>query len=332
MRILGFGTEHPASTRTKIVSLIIAFVAMVFLFRIFGRNLNILNKDMSFPFGWSRPIEDAIDGTIGWITRNGAFIFDPTSDAIQQFLLWLEALLLWIPWPAILFAIGLLAWKTAGRGVTIFAITALLLLGLFDLWESTMETIALITVSVLLSIAIALPTGILAARSAWLDRILRPLLDGAQTMPSFVYLVPAIMFFGIGNVPAVIATIIYAVPPAIRLTNLGIRQVSPDVVEAARSFGTTSRQLLLKVQIPMAVPTIMAGINQTIMMALAMVVIASLVGAGGLGEDVNRALGRIRPGEALLGGLGIVFLAIIVDRITQSAAKKRQAALEVSSQ
>ena len=147
-------------------------------------------------------------------------------------------------------------------------------------------------------------------------------------MPSFVYLVPAIMFFGIGNVPAVIATIIYAVPPAIRLTNLGIRQVSAETIEAARSFGTTNRQLLIKVQIPMAVPTIMAGINQTIMMAVAMAVIASLVGAGGLGEDVNRALGRIEPGEALLAGLGIVFLAIIVDRITQSAAKKRQAALE----
>mgnify|MGYP003388924098 FL=1 len=135
------------------------------------------------------------------------------------------------------------------------------------------------------------------------------------------------MFFGIGDVPAIFATIIYAVPPAIRLTNLGIRQVSSEIVEAAMSFGTTPRQLLLKVQIPMAVPTIMAGINQTIMMALAMVVIASLVGAGGLGEDVNRALNRFQPGEALLSGLGIVFLAIIIDRVTQAAANERQKAL-----
>ena len=172
-----------------------------------------------------------------------------------------------------------------------------------------------------------IPVGVIAARSNLIDAILRPVLDGMQTMPAFVYLVPAIMFFGIGNVPAIFATVIYAVPPAIRLTNLGIRQVSSETVEAAESFGTTPRQLLLKVQSPMAVPTIMAGINQTTMMALGMVVIASLVGAGGLGEDVLRALSRFQPGEALLGGLAIVALAIITDRVTQAAAKGRQDAL-----
>lgn len=314
--------------RTKGLALVAVLLIATVLVRTFGNALGIVGDDMSFPWEWSRPIETAIDDSIGWVTRNGAFVFDPASDAILAFLLGLEAILLWVPWPVVILAIAWLAWKTAGRGVTIFAVSALLTLGVFDLWPSTMETIALVVVSVVLSIAVAVPTGIVAAQSNRVDRVLRPLLDGAQTMPSFVYLVPAIMFFGIGNVPAVIATIIYAAPPAIRLTNLGIRQVSPDVIEAARSFGTTNRQLLFKVQIPMAVPTIMAGINQTIMMALAMVVIASLVGAGGLGEDVNRALGRIRPGEAVLAGLGIVFLAIIVDRVTQSAAKKRQAALE----
>ena len=308
--------------------IVLSLVAAAYLLRRFGQDLGLLNKKMTFPWEWSRPIEDAIDGSISWITRNGAFIFDPTSDLILDFLLKLEAILLWIPWPVVIIAIGWISWKSAGRGVMIFSATALLTLGIFDLWDSTMETIALITVAVLLSIVIAIPTGIVASRSDKLDVVLRPVLDGMQTMPSFVYLVPAIMFFGIGNVPAVIATIIYAVPPAIRLTNLGIRQVSAETIEAARSFGTTNRQLLIKVQIPMAVPTIMAGINQPIMMAVAMAVIASLVGAGGLGEDVNRALGRIEPGEALLAGLGIVFLAIIVDRITQSAAKKRQAALE----
>ena len=308
--------------------IVLSLVAAAYLLRRFCQDLGLLNKKMTFPWEWSRPIEDAIDGSISWITRNGAFIFDPTSDLILDFLLKLEAILLWIPWPVVIIAIGWISWKSAGRGVMIFSATALLTLGIFDLWDSTMETIALITVAVLLSIVIAIPTGIVASRSDKLDVVLRPVLDGMQTMPSFVYLVPAIMFFGIGNVPAVIATIIYAVPPAIRLTNLGIRQVSAETIEAARSFGTTNRQLLIKVQIPMAVPTIMAGINQTIMMAVAMAVIASLVGAGGLGEDVNRALGRIEPGEALLAGLGIVFLAIIVDRITQSAAKKRQAALE----
>ena len=308
--------------------IVLSLVAAAYLLRRFGQDLGLLNKKMTFPWEWSRPIEDAIDGSISGITRNGAFVFDPTSDLILDFLLKLEAILLWIPWPVVIIAIGWISWKSAGRGVMIFSATALLTLGIFDLWDSTMETIALITVAVLLSIVIAIPTGIVASRSDKLDVVLRPVLDGMQTMPSFVYLVPAIMFFGIGNVPAVIGTIIYEVPPAIRLTNLGIRQVSAETIEAARSFGTTNRQLLIKVQIPMAVPTIMAGINQTIMMAVAMAVIASLVGAGGLGEDVNRALGRIEPGEALLAGLGIVFLAIIVDRITQSAAKKRQAALE----
>ena len=314
----------------KLTSLwvLVSLVAVAFLLRRFGQDLGILDKKMSFPWEWSRPIENGIDNSISWITRNGAFIFDPTSDLILEFLLRLEAILLWIPWPVVIVTIAWISWKTAGRGVMIFALTSLLALGVFDLWESTVETIALIAVAVLLSIVIAIPTGIVASRSNKLDVALRPVLDGMQTMPSFVYLVPAIMFFGIGNVPAVIATIIYAVPPAIRLTNLGIRQVSSETIEAARSFGTTNTQLLIKVQIPMAVPTIMAGINQTIMMAVAMAVIASLVGAGGLGEDVNRALGRIEPGEALLAGLGIVFLAIIVDRITQSAAKKRQAALE----
>ena len=308
--------------------IVLSLVAAAYLLRRFGQDVGILDKKMSFPWEWSRPIENAIDGSISWITRNGAFIFDPTSDLILDFLIRLESILLWIPWPVVVITIGWISWKTAGRSIMIFSVTALVTLGIFDLWDSTMETIALITVAVLLSIVIAIPTGIIASRSDKVDIVLRPVLDGMQTMPSFVYLVPAIMFFGIGNVPAVIATIIYSVPPAIRLTNLGIRQVSAETIEAARSFGTTNRQLLIKVQIPMAVPTIMAGINQTIMMAVAMAVIASLVGAGGLGEDVNRALGRIEPGEALLAGLGIVFLAIIVDRITQSAAKKRQAALE----
>ncbi|MCY4623648.1 MAG: ABC transporter permease subunit [Chloroflexi bacterium] len=194
-----------------------------------------------------------------------------------------------------------------------------------------METVALIIVAVILSIAIAIPIGILAARSNLVDGMIRPVLDLMQTMPAYVYLVPGIMLFGIGNVPAIFATVIYAVPPAIRLTNLGIRQVTPQVVEAAQSFGTTRRQLLLKVQLPMAIPTIMAGVNQTIMMALAMVVVASLVGAGGLGEDVLRALNRFKPGEALLGGLAIVALAIIVDRITQAWAQERQAALSTEA-
>ena len=216
--------------------------------------------------------------------------------------------------------------------MAIFSVVALLLLGLMGrlpggtstLWEGSMETLALIIVSVGISLLIGIPLGVAAARNSLADSLLRPILDGMQTMPSFVYLVPGILFFGLGNVPAVMATVIYAVPPVIRLTNLGIRQVDSEVVEAARSFGATPLQLLAKVQIPLALPTIMAGINQTTMMALAMVVVASLVGAGGLGEAVLRALGRQEAGNSAIAGLAIVVMAIIIDRITQSVARERQ--------
>ena len=243
-------------------------------------------------------------------------MFDTVADAVLTFLLLLEDALRWLPWPTVVLGIALLSWRTVGWRLGAFAVGSLTAVGLVGLWESAMETMALIVVAVILSVAIAIPLGIVAARNNSVDSIIRPILDGMQTMPAFVYLVPGIF-----------ATVIYAVPPAIRLTNLGIRQVTPQVVEAAQSFGTTRRQLLLKVQLPMAIPTIMAGINQTIMMALAMVVVASLVGAGGLGEDVLRGLGRFRPGEALLAGLAIVALAIILDRITQAWARERQAAL-----
>ena len=178
-------------------------------------------------------------------------------------------------------------------------------------------------VSVLISVAIGLPLGVFAARNGLADSIMRPILDAMQTMPSFVYLLPGVLFFGLGPPAGVFATIIYAVPPVIRLTNLGIRQVSAEAVEAARSFGTTPFQLLTKVQIPMALPTIMAGVNQTTMMALAMVTIASMVAAGGLGDNVLRALQKNQSGNGAIAGLAIVFLAIIIDRLTQSVARQQ---------
>ena len=280
-----------------------------------------------FPLDWSRGISRRINDWVDDITVAWGPAFDLVADAVLRFLLWIETAFLWTPWPVIIVGAALIAWATVGWKFSAFAVISLLTTGVFGLWASAMETMALIVVSVFLSIVVGIPFGVLAARSNTFDAVIRPLLDGMQTMPSFVYLVPVVMFFGIGNVPAVFATIIYAAPPTIRFTSLGIREVSPQVVEAARSFGTTHRQLLFKVQLPMALPTIMAGINQTTMMALAMMVIASLVGAGGLGEDVQRALSRAQPGQALLGGLGIVFLAIIIDRITQAWAKSRQEAL-----
>lgn len=290
---------------------------------------------MAFPTEWGRPIGSVIDDWILWLTVNFSWLFSGIKTSIIKVLIFIEDVLIWIPWPATILAVTLLAWKLSGRFAAIFTAVALMLLGLMGrlpgntstMWEGSMETLALIFVSVTISLIIGIPLGVLGSRSTLADSIMRPVLDGMQTMPSFVYLVPGILFFSLGNVPAVMATVIYAVPPVIRLTNLGIRQVPAETVEAARSFGSTPIQLLAKVQIPLALPTIMAGINQTTMMALAMVVIASLVGAGGLGESVLRALGRTEAGNSAIAGLSIVILAIIIDRITQSAARARQRAL-----
>lgn len=297
--------------------------------------LVVWEPGMAFPAEWGRPIGTKVDEWILWLTINASWFFDGIKNAITRVLVTIEDILLWIPWPVVILGVALTAWKVSGRNMALFATAALLLVGLMGrlpggtstLWEGSMETLALIIVSVSISLIFGIPLGIIGARSSFADSLMRPILDGMQTMPSFVYLVPGILFFGLGNVPAVMATVIYAIPPVIRLTNLGIRQVSSEAVEAARSFGTTPLQLLTKVQIPLALPTIMAGINQTTMMALAMVVVASLVGAGGLGEAVLRALGRQEAGNSAIAGLAIVVMAIIIDRITQSAARERQRVL-----
>ena len=297
--------------------------------------LSVWGQGMDFPFEWGKTIGAEVDEWVLWLTVEASWLFDGIKTAITKVLVTIEDVLLWMPWPFVILGVTLLAWKIAGRAIAGFSFVTLVLVGLMGrlpggtstLWEGTMETLALIAVSVGISLLIGIPLGIASARSSLVDSVMRPILDGMQTMPSFVYLVPGILFFGLGNVPAVMATVIYAVPPVIRLTSLGIRQVAAEAVEAARSFGTTPFQLLTKVQIPMALPTIMAGINQTTMMALAMVVIASLVGAGGLGEAVLRALGRQEAGNSAIAGLAIVVVAIIIDRITQSAARERQRAL-----
>ena len=281
-------------------------------------------KGMDFPVKFGKPIADSIQDGTEWLIREWGGMFDGIDYGITIVMVWLEDILLWIPWPCIVLVVGLVGWLLAGWRIGVFSILSLLLIGFLGRWESSVETLALIIFSVLLSIIVAMPVGVLGARSNNVNSVMRPILDGMQTMPSYVYLVPGILFFGLGHTPAVIATVIYAVPPAIRLTNLGIRQVSPELVEAARSFGATPAQLLLKVQVPLALPTIMAGINQTTMLALSMVVIASLVGASGLGEDVFRALQRQDPGNSAIAGTSIVLIAIVIDRITQSAARDRQ--------
>ena len=290
---------------------------------------------MDFPAEWGKAIGSWVDDRILWLTREASWLFNGIKTVIIKVLVTIEDFLLWMPWPVVILAVALIAWKLSGRTMAIFSVVTLLLIGLMGrlpggtntLWEGSMETLALIVVSVAISLMIGIPLGIAASRNSLADSLIRPVLDGMQTMPSFVYLVPGILFFGLGNVPAVMATVIYAVAPAIRLTNLGIRQVSSEAVEAARSFGTTPLQLLTKVQIPMALPTIMAGVNQTTMLALSMVVVASLVGSGGLGEAVLRALGRQEAGNSAIAGLSIVAIAIIIDRITQAVARQRQRVL-----
>ena len=268
-------------------------------------------------------VAGGIDNTISWVTVSGSWAFDGMSDAVTFALVRIEGVLAWLPWPAIVAALGLLAFAVGRWPLLGFTALALLFMGFMDLWANTMDTVALMVVAVGISVSIGLPAGIIGARSQMADRLMKPILDGMQTMPSFVYLIPGILAFGLGKPAGIFATILYATPPVIRLTNLGIRQVSPSVVEAARAFGSSHWQILVKVQVPMALPTIMAGINQTTMMALAMVVIASLVAAGGLGDNVNRALQKNEPGNGLIAGLAIVFLAIIIDRLTQAIAARR---------
>ena len=276
----------------------------------------------------NRIISAEIKDITTWLVRNWGGMFDGIDKIITITMVHLEDALKWIPWPVTIAAVCIAALIMSGWRLALLALLSFIFIGLMNRWDSAVETIAIIIFSVIVSVVIALPLGILGARSNRADGAMRPVLDGMQTMPSYVYLVPGILFFGLGYTPAVIATVIYAVPPAIRLTNLGIRQVSPAAVEAARSFGASPTQILTKVQVPMALPTIMAGINQTTMLALSMVVIASLVGASGLGEDVFRALQRQDPGNSVIAGLSIVLIAIVFDRLTQAAARSRQEALQ----
>ena len=271
---------------------------------------------------------DAINDAVDWLTREGSWLFGGLETAVTYALSYIETGLAWLPWPAVVLGLALLSFVVGRWPLAVFTCLALLFAGFMGLWGNMMDTIALMAVAVALSVGIGFPLGVLGARNQMVNSFMRPVLDGMQTMPSFVYLLPGILFFGLGKPAGIFATIIYAVPPVIRLTNLGIRQVSPETVEAARSFGASPLQLLVKVQVPMALPTIMAGINQTTMMALAMVTIASLVAAGGLGDNVLRALQKNDSGTGAIAGLTIVFLAIIIDRLTQAAARRQQQAID----
>jgi glycine betaine/proline transport system permease protein len=272
----------------------------------------------------------AIDGAFRGFTREYGEVLERLFDPLREFLLFSERLLTQSPWPVVIAVIAVIAWF-ASRSWKIVAGTVLTLLaiGVFGMWDDTMKTVSMIFVCTVVALVLGVPIGILASRSDRLQRLITPALDVMQTMPSFVYLIPVVMLLGIGRVPGVIAVVIYAIPPVIRFTNLGIRLVDKDLLEAADAFGSSTWQRLRRVQMPLALPTIMAGINQTIMLSLAMVVIASMIGVQGLGQPVLKAISNQYFTMGILNGLAIVGIAIIFDRVSQAYGKRLQRHLEV---
>jgi glycine betaine/proline transport system permease protein len=279
-----------------------------------------------------RPIAEATNNFVEWLIVNYGNVFEAVSDSLLTILVALERVLRGSPPWLILVAIGLIAFAASRRLLFSAGLVVLTwLIGCLGLWEQAMQTIAIMLVSVALSVMLGIPVGVLIARNNLARAVINPILDLMQTIPSFVYLIPAAMLFGLGKVPAILATVIYATPPLIRLTDLGIRHVDGEVVEAGRAFGASRWQVLKGVQIPLALPAIMQGINQTTMMALAMVVIASMIGARGIGETVLLGLQRNDSGTGLIGGIAIVILAIVFDRISQAFGARLQAYRTVRS-
>jgi len=269
------------------------------------------------------PISEWIEKNIkAWLFTQRP-LFKKLSAPIDSVLNGLDTLFNLIPFPIVILIFLYFAFKTNGIKFTVFTLLSLIFIDLVDLWSEAMTTLAMIFTAVIFCMLIGIPLGIIASRSNTFEFILRPILDVMQTIPSFVYLIPVVMLFGVGLTPGVVATIVFALPPIIRLTNLGIRQVGKGFKEAGSSLGLTNFLILLKIEIPLSLKTIMAGVNQTLMLSLSMVVIAALIGAGGLGLTVYVALGRLDIGSAVVGGTGIVILAIILDRITQKIVKTR---------
>ncbi len=271
-----------------------------------------------------RALRAPIDDFVGGIVSNYSDVLRVLTQPLLDLLIWMDQILRSAPWWAVVLAVMGLAWLASRRiGFSLVIAAMLSLIGVIGLWDAAMQTLSLMIVAVVMSVAIGIPIGILMASFKWLRTILLPILDVMQTMPSFVYLIPVVMLFNLGKIAAIIATIIYAVPPVIRLTDLGIRMVDSEVLEASRAFGANRTKQLFGVQLPLAMPNIMAGVNQTTMMALAMVVIASMIGVRGLGYEVLQGINRLQVGRGVLAGLAIVILAIIFDRITQSFGQRQ---------
>ncbi len=278
-----------------------------------------------------RNLKKAIDDGFRAFSRSYGDAIESFFDPLQWFLIRSERFMTDTPWPIIIILVALIAWfASRSWKIVAGAVATLLVIGFFDMWDDTMKTISMIFVCTVISIAVGIPTGIAMSRSDRLQSLINPVLDVMQTMPSFVYLIPVVMLLGIGKVPGLIAVVIYAIPPIIRLTNLGIRLVDKDVLEAADAFGSSKWQRLTNVQLPLALPTIMAGINQTIMMALAMVVIASMIGVQGLGQPVLKAINNQYFTLGVFNGLAIVGIAIIFDRVSQAYGRRLQKHREIT--
>jgi glycine betaine/proline transport system permease protein len=276
------------------------------------------------PEGLDTATAQAIDVAVTWMKRSWVAFFDVLTAGLRATLEFIETMFVTTPWPVVALASVLIAWRLSGRRAMIFAAAGLAYLGLFGFWEKSMETMALIATSVVICVIIGIPLGVICAKSRRANAALEPILDIMQTLPTFVYLIPAVAFFSIGKPPGVIATVIFALPPMVRLTALGIRHVPAHVREAADAFGARPMQMLLKVELPLAVPSIRLGINQTIMMCLSMVVVAAMIGAGGLGLDVIRSLQHLKTGQGFLAGIAIVVCAMVLDRVVRGREGGRQ--------
>ncbi len=268
------------------------------------------------------PLAKLVEVSLDFLTTHFSFITKALSKATGVAIDGIVQGLMAVPPWLLILVVAAIGWRIAGKRVGLMTLIGLGLLWNLRLWLPTIETVTLVILATLVAVAVGLPLGILAALFPGFKKVMMPILDFMQTMPAFVYLIPAIPFFGLGPVSAIFATVIFAMPPAIRLTILGITQVPAELIEAADAFGTTRKQKLVKVQLPLAIPTIMAGVNQTIMLALSMVVIAAMIGAGGLGGEVWKAIQRLNPGMGFEAGIAIVILAMILDRMTQKIGQK----------
>ena len=274
----------------------------------------------NWPRSWEPPIQEPIDTFFEWFGDTLAWFFNPISEVIDSALAGLDTFLLWLPWTVVVAAVSMLGFRLGGRWLGVFCGAATLFTGFNGYWESAMLTVSVVGVSVIIAVGVGVPIGVFAAFSDRFETVVRPVLDTMQVLPAFVYLIPALVLFGVSGTQGVFLTVVYCIPPVIRLTNLGIRQVPQAAMETAHSYGSTMSQTLYQVQLPLAKSSIMMGINQTIMMAIAMVIITALVGIDGLGRDVWLSLREVNAGKGLESGIAIVLLAVILDRLSYALA------------